>query len=141
MVAINFDSEGRIHMLQDDFILRQIREMVHAVMKMLFQVSASELTPEVIEDSTARTTLENLIALTDEGKIDEAENQLYEMTCDGDRQNLEIGLLFYYNLNGKDDDFLEVHNFSREEIMTGIQDLADRYQLSGIAEAFRTEIL
>ena len=141
MVAINFDSEGRIHMLQDDFILRQIREMVHAVMKMLFQVSASELTPEVIEDSTARTSLENLIALTDEGKIDEAENQLYEMTCDGDRQNLEIGLLFYYNLNGKDDDFLEVHNFSREEIMTGIQDLADRYQLSGIAEAFRTEIL
>lgn len=128
-------------MLQDDFILRQIREMVHAVMKMLFQVSASELTPEVIEDSTARTTLENLIALTDEGKIDEAENQLYEMTCDGDRQNLEIGLLFYYNLNGKDDDFLEVHNFSREEIMTGIQDLADRYQLSGIAEVFRTEIL
>ena len=141
MVAINFDSEGRIQMLQDDFILRQIREMVHAVMKMLFQVSASELTPEVIEDSTSRTTLENLIALTDEGKIDEAENQLYEMTCDGDRQNLEIGLLFYYNLNGKDDDFLEVHNFSREEIMTGIQDLADRYQLSGIAEAFRTEIL
>ena len=141
MAAINFDSEGRIQMLQDDFILRQIREMVHAVMKMLFQVSASELTPEVIEDSTARTTLENLIALTDEGKIDEAENQLYEMTCDGDRQNLEIGLLFYYNLNGKDDDFLEVHNFSREEIMTGIQDLADRYQLSGIAEAFRTEIL
>ena len=141
MVAINFDSEGRIQMLQDDFILRQIREIVHAVMKMLFQVSASELTPEVIEDSTARTTLENLIALTNEGKIDEAENQLYEMTCDGDRQNLEIGLLFYYNLNGKDDDFLEVHNFSREEIMTGIQDLADRYQLSGIAEAFRTEIL
>ena len=141
MVAINFDSEGRIQMLQDDFILRQIREMGHAVMKMLFQVNASELTPEVIEDSTARTTLENLIALTDEGKIDEAENQLYEMTCDGDRQNLEIGLLFYYNLNGKDDDFLEVHNFSREEIMTGIQDLADRYQLSGIAEAFRTEIL
>lgn len=128
-------------MLQDDFILRQIREMIHAVMSMLFQVNASELSPEVIEDASARTVLEELLALTDEGRIDEAENQLYEMTCDGDRQNLEIGLLFYYNLNGKDYDFLEVHNFSREEIMTGIQDLADRYQLSGIAEAFRTEIL
>ena len=128
-------------MLQDDFILRQICEMIHAVMRMLFQVNASELSPEVIEDASARTVLEELLALTDEGRIDEAENQLYEMTCDGDRQNLEIGLLFYYNLHGKDDDFLEVHNFSREEIMTGIQDLADRYQLSGIAEAFRTEIL
>ena len=128
-------------MLQDDYILRQIREMVRAVMKMLFQVSASELTPDVIEDKEARQTLATLTSLADEGNIDEAENKLYERTCDGDRQNLEIGLLFYYNLNGKDDDFLEAHNFSREEIMTGIQDLADRYQLSGIAEAFRTEIL
>ena len=128
-------------MLQDDFILRQIREMIHAVMKMLFQVNASELSPEVIEDASARTVLEELLALTDEGRIDEAENQLYEMTCDGDRQNLEIGLLFYYHLNGKDDEFLEASNFSREEIMMGIQDLAERYNLSGIAEAFRTEIL
>ena len=40
-------------MLQDDYILRQIREMVRAVMKMLFQVSAVELTPDVIEDTDA----------------------------------------------------------------------------------------
>lgn len=128
-------------MLQDDYILRQIREMVRAVMKMLFQVNASELTPEVIEDTDARQILTNLNDLVDNGRIDDAENQLYEMTCKGDRQNLEIGLLFYYHLNSKDDEFLEANNFSREEIMTGIQDLADRYNLSGIAEAFRTEIL
>ena len=78
-------------MLQDDYILRQIREMVRAVMKMLFQVSAVELTPDVIEDTDARQILTNLTDLADNGKIDEAENQLYEMTCDGDRQNLEIG--------------------------------------------------
>ena len=114
-------------MLQDDYILRQIREMVRAVMKMLFQVSAVELTPDVIEDTDARQILTNLTDLADNGKIDEAENQLYEMTCDGDRQNLEIGLLFYYHLNGKDDEFLEASNFSREEIMMGLQDLAERY--------------
>ena len=128
-------------MLQDDYILRQIREMVRAVMKMLFKIDASELTPDVIEDPKARGTLEELLSLMEEGNIDQAENQLYELTCDGDRQNLEIGLIFYYSLNGKSDEFLEANNFSREEIMTGIQDLADRYNLSGIAEAFRTEIL
>ena len=80
-------------MLQDDYILRQIREMVRAVMKMLFQVNASELTPEVIEDTDARQILTNLNDLVDNGRIDDAENQLYEMTCEGDRQNLEIGLL------------------------------------------------
>ena len=47
-------------MLQDDYILRQIREMVRAVMKMLFQVSAVELTPDVIEDTDARQILTNL---------------------------------------------------------------------------------
>ena len=75
-------------MLQDDYILRQIREMVRAVMKMLFQVDAQELTPAVIEDENERAELEELLALTEEGKIDEAENQLYEMTCDGDRSRL-----------------------------------------------------
>ena len=128
-------------MLQDDYILRQIREMVRAVMKMLFNVNAPELTPDVIEDADARTVLENLLSLLEDGSIDEAENQLYEMTCDGDLQNLEIGLIFYYILNAKSDEFLEENNFSREEIMTGIQDLADRYNLSGIAEAFRTDVL
>lgn len=127
-------------MLQDDYILRQIREMVRAVMKMLFQVDAPELTPEILEDKETKAILEGLVALMEEGRIDEAENRLYDLTSgegDEDRHNLEAGLLFYYILNGKDDDFLEEHDFSREEIMTGIQDLADRYGLSGIAEAFR----
>ena len=127
-------------MLQDDYILRQIREMVRAVMKMLFQVESPELTPEVLEDRETRETLESLLALMEEGKIDEAENRLYYLTSgedDEERKNLEAGLLSYYALNGKSDDFLEEHDFSREEIMTGIQDLADRYGLSGIAEAFR----
>ena len=58
-------------MLQDDYILRQIREMVRAVLKMLFQVDAQELTPEIIENESERAELERLIALTEEGKIDE----------------------------------------------------------------------
>lgn len=127
-------------MLQDDYILRQIREMVRAVIKMLFQLDAPELTPEILDDQETRETLEGLLELMEAGKIDEAENRLYDLTSgegDEDRRNLEAGLLFYYALNGKSDDFLEEHDFSREEIMTGIQDLADRYGLSGIAEAFR----
>ena len=47
-------------MLQDDYILRQIREMVRAVLKMLFQVDAQELTPEIIENESERAELESL---------------------------------------------------------------------------------
>ena len=49
-------------MLQDDYILRQIREMVRAVLKMLFQVDTQELTPEIIENESERAELERLIA-------------------------------------------------------------------------------
>ena len=55
-------------MLQDDYILRQIREMVRAVLKMLFQVDTQELTPEIIENESERAELERLIALTEEGE-------------------------------------------------------------------------
>ena len=48
-------------MLQDDYILRQIREMVRAVLKMLFQVDTQELTPEIIENESERAELERLI--------------------------------------------------------------------------------
>ena len=70
-----------------------------------------------------------------------AENQLYEMTCDGDRSRLKTGLLFYYSLNGKTDEFWRSIISVGRKLWTGIQDLADRYGLSGIAEAFRTEIM
>ena len=45
--------------------------MVRAVMKMLFQVDAPELTLEILEDKETKETLEGLVALMEEGRIDE----------------------------------------------------------------------
>ena len=43
--------------------------------------------------------------MVDSGKINEAENQIYDMTSDDNMANLELALLFYSYLNDKDDDF------------------------------------
>lgn len=39
-------------------------------------------------------------------------------------------------LNDKTDDFLELHDFSREEIKSGIENAADGLGVSGIAKMF-----
>ena len=72
--------------------------------------------------------------MIDDGRIDEAENKIYEITEDSDKRNLEIAILFYSYLNDKSDDFLEEHNFSREEIKSGLKEIASRYGIDSLAD-------
>ena len=78
--------------------------------------------------------------MVDNGKINEAENQIYDMTSDNNMVNLEVALLFYSYLNDKDDDFLQKSDFCRDEIKSGIIELVSRYGLIGITEIFLSEI-
>ena len=74
--------------------------------------------------------------MVDVGKIDEAENRIYEMTENLNQSDLKIALLFYAHLNGKSDDFLEENNFSRDEVQQGLSALASRYGFVSVKEMF-----
>lgn len=78
--------------------------------------------------------------MVDSGKINEAENQIYDMTSDDNIANLELALLFYSYLNDKDDDFLQKNDFCRDEIKSGITELIFRYGLICITEIFLSQI-
>ena len=47
-----------------------------------------------------------------------------------------MALLFYRSLNQKSDEFLEDHNFSREEIRDGISYVVDLYGYGSMLDAF-----
>ncbi len=123
-------------MFEQDYIMRLIREMIRAILKLLFHIDTENPTAELLEERESREILERLMELAESGAIDEAENRVYELTLEGDRAGLELALLFYAYLNDKEDGFLRDHGFSREEIRSGVQELASRYGLTGIAEAF-----
>ena len=74
--------------------------------------------------------------MIDEGRINEAENSLYDSIETLDKSGLEIALLFYSYLNDKSDEFLEEHDFNREEVKQGLEDITSRYGISGFAEMF-----
>ena len=120
--------------------MRLIKEMIRAILKLVFRIDTDNPVKELLEEKQSRDTLEKLLDMVDSGKINEAENQIYDMTSDNNMANLEVALLFYSYLNDKNDDFLQKYGFCRDEIKSGVKELASRYGLMGMAEIFLSEI-
>ncbi len=63
--------------------------------------------------------------MVDNGKINAAENRLFDLletTSWDNRQKAALVISFYDYVNGKDDDFLSRTDFSRDEIISGMED-------------------
>lgn len=126
-------------MFEQDYVMRLIKEMVRAILKLLFNIDAESPSAELLENKEEKETLENLLDMVDAGKINEAENRLYDLINDVDMGSLEIALLFYSHLNDKTDEFLEENDFCREEIKLGMENVVDAFGLGSIAKIFLTD--
>lgn len=126
-------------MFEQDYVMRLIKEMVRAILKLLFNIDTESPTAELLENKEEKETLENLLDMVDAGEINEAENRLYELISVTDINSLEAVLLFYSYLNDKTDDFLEANDFSREEIKLGMENVIENFGLSSIAKIFLTD--
>jgi ribosome assembly protein YihI (activator of Der GTPase) len=124
---------------EQDYVMRLIKEMVRAILKLLFNIDTDDPTVELLENKEEKETLENLLDMVDAGKINEAENRLYEIINAKDMNSLEAALLFYSYLNDKTDDFLETNDFCRDEIKLGIENIIDSFGLGSIAKIFLTD--
>jgi ribosome assembly protein YihI (activator of Der GTPase) len=121
---------------EQDYVMRLIKEMVRAILKLLFNIDTDSPTSELLEDSEKKATLDTLLDMIDDGKVNEAENEIYELTENLDQNYLKVALLFYSYLNDKSDEFLEDNNFSRDEVKEGLETIVSRYGLNSIASMF-----
>lgn len=123
-------------MFEQDYIMRIIKEMIRAVLKLVFHIDAVSPEEEMVEDEVRLENLKKLIDMMNNGDINEAENRLSEWTASGQQEDLLMGLVFYSRLNEKTDDFLEAHQYSREEIQEGLEALIAQYGLEDLSEVF-----
>ena len=123
-------------MFEEDYIMRQIREMVRMLLKLLFQMDMEEDSEELLRGTKENEVLRELLEMVDDGRINEAENRVYELCEDGEMANLKVMLLFYDYLNGKSDEYLEECELSREELKEDMRDLLAGFGLSDMAETF-----
>lgn len=127
-------------MVEQDYIMRLIKELIRTLLKLLFHIDLDNPASELYKETEKQGTLQELLDMVNAGNINEAENKIYEMTSDGDTAHLKTALLFYSYLNEKNTDFLEAHDFSREEVMQGVKYLVGKYGLESMAETFLSDL-
>lgn len=123
-------------MLEQDYIMRLIKEAVRLLLKLLFNIDTVSPAIEQLNDLSRQGTYNGLEQKLDEGDINEAEEELFEILDGTDREDLKLAIMFYSYLNEKDDDFLSAHQFSRREIKDGLIEVLHRYGVAGMEELF-----
>lgn len=116
--------------------MRLIKEMIRVVLKLIFHIYTESPTEEMLEDLEVKVTLNALLDMVDERKINEAENVVHEITENGEYKNLETVLLFYSYLNEKPDGFWEKNNFSQDEVKEGPLKIVFIYRFGSVANTF-----
>lgn len=120
--------------LKQDFVLKRIEDQGRFLAKLILgkQEAVYEL-PEYEEmDNEIDKLYRRILALSDEGEINQAENELLEELEDGDYRMFEMALSFYLHLAKFDADYLEEHNYSREEISEGMEALGEEFGVTGL---------
>ena len=120
---------------EKDYIMRLIHELIRTLIKLLCGADPDRSEEELLPAAKKGRYL-SLRQMLDDGEINQAENLLQEELDIHDRAELEMALLFYRSLNRKSDEFLEDHNFSREEIRDGISYVVDLYGYGSMLDAF-----
>ena len=118
---------------EKDYFMRMIQDIVRFLVQLITGKPQFQYAIEDTEHPTACDDLyTRIIALADAGRINEAENVLYQNLDVEDQNFLLMGLSFYTHINDYTDDFLADHNYSREEIKDGIVQLAKEFGVDGL---------
>ncbi len=123
-------------MYEQDYIMRQIHQIIEVLVKILFNVENQYLSVDLIKDTETKESADDMLRNIDAGNINEAENKLCELIENRTMDSLLAGLIFYSYLNEKDDDYLEINGFSRDEVENGIKHLLSEYGLETMADIF-----
>lgn len=110
--------------------------MTRALINMLFHVDTDSPTEDLLDTQSAKEQYRELCRLADQGELNEAGNELYDLLEAEEKEALKIALLYYSYINDKDSAFLEAHDYDRDEIKSDLKDLVERCGIIGISDVF-----
>ena len=119
---------------EKDYYMRIVHELVRMLIRLVFSKDIDRDDEEAVPLEVMEK-YKKLISMIDDGQINEAENLL----LDGLEPYFELALMFYEKMNGKTDEFLEEHDYSREEVTDGIKYVVDFYGYGSLMDAFVDE--
>ncbi len=115
---MNFENEK-------DFIMRQIHEIIKLLIHLILGKNENQAEPSLAAKYNLSDSKHNQIkAMVDCGEINEAENLLFEKLDRADQSSVAELLFLYEYTSQQSSEFLEQHNYSKEEVLEGLQMLA-----------------
>ena len=114
--------------LDKDYILRMINDLTKSIAFLILGKNDIEYTlPKEDEYSKLDYLYVKLIELVNQGKINEAEDLLFDEINTSDMKYFEMAMSFYLYINDFGDDYLEKNNYCRDEISEGIKSICKEY--------------
>lgn len=123
-------------MFEQDYIMRQIQQIIQILMKIIFKIDTASPETFLIKEIGKREQAYDMLRNIDSGNIAEAEQMLFTTIKNRTLDDLLVALVFYSHLNEKDDDFFETNNYSRSYVENSIKRLLSEYGLEHLAYLF-----
>ncbi len=123
---------------EKDIIMRMIKEMARVLFSLILgkQYKAVEAEKENKYEVSGKA-LEEFKAMVDQGLINEAENELSEKLDYAKKEEILTAVLFYQYVGEKEDDFLALYGYSKEEALEGLKTLAEKAGYGEIDRIFQ----
>lgn len=113
---------------EQDYVMRMIKDLARALALLIF--GKKDIRYEIPEEKE-RTEEDNLYArllqMADRGEINEAENILLTEFPKESSYYVIMAADFYQHIAEYSDEFLEEHNYSQDEILEGMESIAQEY--------------
>lgn len=117
-------------MLEQDWMINEIEATIRTIAKIMWGRDSGNYTPHDMEDLEDADLLhQDLVKLLEGLEINTAENKLADNLRANDTCYLNVALDFYTRLNQLSDETLEAHDFSREEILEGLDHVKKVFQI------------
>ena len=111
---------------EKDYIMRLIHGIGLVLARLLLgKQMEDEAEIASILDKQEKEQNDLLLRMIDDGEINKAEERLFDLLETAlwdDRHKAAVAICFYSHVNDKDDEFLEKADFTRDEIMEGLED-------------------
>ena len=121
-------------MVKQDYLMRMINDLITGMAKMLFHTDIREDEELDFQSDTLGEQFKALLELADEGKLEEALEEMDRILDQGHMESLKMALYFFEYLNRMDEDALEAKGLEREDLQEKILEAADRFGYRSMAE-------
>ena len=121
-------------MYEEDFIMRQIREITAVIAKVLFGKKADSMT--LMLHQRERQKVEFLADKVKDGEIQDAVDELNRLADNNTKENLMVGLEFYNQLCELDEDFFIENGYSFVKAREDFESFAEKFGLEQMTELY-----